>query len=64
MRGVNLVVGQHTLRDVIADALSKSLARRSDAALALAVAVRAVLDADPTMGISEAYELVNALWVR
>lgn len=60
----DLVVEDHPLREVVTEALGRALARRRDNALALSAAVRAVLDAQPEMGISEAYDLVNSLWVR
>lgn len=59
-----VVVDEHPVRVIVVEALTKALARRRDNALALSAAVRAVLDARPEMGIAEAYELVDRLWVR
>ncbi|MBI5165224.1 MAG: hypothetical protein HY985_15140 [Magnetospirillum sp.] len=58
------VVMPHPLRDVIVTALAKSRARGRDDAVALAAAVRTVLEVRPELGISDAYDLVSRLWVR
>ncbi len=58
------VVMPHPLQGVIAEAVRKTKARGKDDALALAAAVRAVLEHQPELGISDAYELVSRLWVR
>lgn len=58
------IVKEHPLREVILSALVTARSRQDDTALALSAAVKAVLDARPTMTIAEAYELVNELWVQ
>lgn len=58
------VVMPHPLQGVIVGALTRARAKGGDDARALAAAARAVLDVQPELGISAAYDLVSRLWVR
>ena len=59
-----LVNGQHPLSVVVLTALREGRSNREDTSKMMARAVRAVLDVESSMSISDAYGLVNHLWVR
>ena len=59
-----LVDGQHRLSTVVLTALRCGRDCREDMPTMMARAVRAVLENDPALSISDAYGLVNRLWLR
>lgn len=59
-----LVSGHHALSVVVLTALREGHGYREDMPTMMARAVRSVLDVEPAMSISDAYQLVNQLWVR
>lgn len=61
----NLVVDHHhPLSSTILIALRDARGHHAGTPDMMARAVRAVLDADSTMTITDAYALVNRLWIR
>jgi len=59
-----LVNGRHPLSLVVLSALRDGRAHREDISRMMARAAHAVLAVQPAMSLTEAYGLVNELWVR
>lgn len=57
------VIHPHPLRGAIIGAIREARQNGHSSAIAFALACRAVMDASPGMGVVEAFELVNKLWV-
>ncbi len=58
------VNGHHRLSTIVLAALRDGRHHLDGVPAMMARAVRAVLDADPSLSITQAYALVNYLWIR